>query len=87
MRSSGALGRLIPKSLGGRVALGGAGIGLAAGVVGYRNRSSGRMNQQQFDSLPIAQRAPHMIDAANAISPEQGEIMRQRLAAGNFPTQ
>jgi len=87
MRSSGALGRLIPKSLGGRVALGGAGIGLAAGVVGYRNRSSGRMTQEQFDSLPIAQRAPHMIDAANAISPEQGEIMRQRLAAGNFPTQ
>jgi len=87
MRSSGALGRLIPKSLGGRVALGGAGIGLAAGVVGYRNRSSGRMTQEQFDALPIAQRAPHMIEAADIISPEQGRIMRQRLAAGNFPTQ
>lgn len=87
IRSVGALGRLIPKSTGGRVALGGGAAGVAAGVAGYRSRSSGRMNQQQFDALPIAQRAPHMIDAADAISPEQGEIMRRRLAAGNFPTQ
>lgn len=87
MRSSGALGRLIPKSTGGRVALGGAAVGLAAGVARYRNRSSGGMNQEQFDALPIAQRAPHMMEAANAMSPRQGEIMRQRLAAGNFPTQ
>jgi len=88
MRSSGGLGRLIPKSTGGRVALGGAlGIGLAAGVAGHRNRSSGRMTQEQFDALPIAQRAPHMIEAADIISPEQGRIMRQRLDAGNFPTQ
>jgi len=87
MRSSGGLGRLIPKSTGGRLALGGAlGVGLAAGVAGYRNRSSGRMTQEQFDALPIAQRAPHMIEAADIISPEQGRIMRQRLAAGNFPT-
>lgn len=87
MRSVGALGRLIPKSTGGRVALGGGVAGVAAGVATYRNRSSGRMNQQQFDALPIAQRAPHMIAAADIMSPQQGEIMRQRLAAGNFPTQ
>jgi len=86
MRSSGALGRLIPRSLGGKVALGGGALGLAAGVAAFRNRSSGRMTQRQFDALPAAQRAPHMIEAADAISPAQGSIMRQRLAAGNFPT-
>jgi len=39
MRSSGGLGRLIPKSTGGRVALGAGGaLGVAAGVSSYRNR-------------------------------------------------
>jgi len=50
MRSVGALGRLIPKSSGGRVALGsGLGIATAAGITGYRNRSSARMNEGAFN--------------------------------------
>ena len=47
---SSARNGLIPKSVGGRMALGGAGaLGIAAGVRSYRNRSSG---------LTVTPRAP-----------------------------
>jgi hypothetical protein len=43
MRSVGGIGRLFPKSTGGRVALGVGAMGVAAAVVNQRRRSNQRM--------------------------------------------
>jgi hypothetical protein len=48
--ASSATRGLIPKSTGGRVAMGaGAGLGVEAGVAGYRKRSSGRNQAFNFE--------------------------------------
>jgi hypothetical protein len=83
---SSAVKGLIPKSTGGRMALGAGGaLGVAAGVAGYRRRQA-YQQQAAFDRLPASQRIPSMQQAANGISPEFGSYIQQRINAGNLPT-
>ena len=87
---SSAVRGLIPKSAGGRMALGGSALSIAAGVTGYKKRSSGRNSIEQsmneFDSLPYAQRKKMTIDAAYGVSPEHGDYVKRRVDMGNFPS-
>jgi len=71
MRSVGALGRLIPKSSGGRVALGaGLGIATATGITSYRNRSSARMNQGVFNQDAFRQDVLAKIRSGELAAPQ-----------------
>lgn len=68
---------------------GGGALAVAAGVSSYRrNRSQSQLNQEMnaFDRLPRSERERITLQSAYDISTEQGDYMRQRIAAGNFPT-
>lgn len=85
-RFSSAVKGLIPKSTGGRMALGAGGaLGVAAGVSGYRKRQA-YQQQAAFDRLPASQRIPIMQQAANSVSPQYGSYIQQRINSGNLPT-
>jgi hypothetical protein len=90
MGMSSAITGLIPKSAGGRMALGTSALGVAAGITGYKKRSSGRNSIEQsmneFDSLPYAQRKKLTVDAAYGVSPEHGDYVKRRVDMGNFPS-
>ena len=90
---SSAVRGLIPKSSGGRMALGAGGaLGMAVGVAGYKNhRSNQRLSQlnremDAFDRLPLSQRKQITLDSAYDFGQEHGDYMKRRIELGNFPT-
>ena len=78
---SSARNGLIPKSAGGRMALGGAGaLGIAAGVRSYRNRSKGIPVTGDFTSVASPQKQYEwMIEGGSTHSSASSHI------ASNYP--